>query len=487
MGKVTPMGVLKKKIYSLTPKIFSEDLKKAIAYAEEKYKDSYRYNKEPMINHTLRMAISALEEGLDLNTAIASLFHEIPLDEITRKEVTEGFGEDVLNILDNIAKIKRGTDSDDTDPQIVIKYILNTSKDLRPVYLKIYDTLHDILSFDEVPEEHKKRKLDKALKIYSKLAEYLHLEKLRATLEETAFKYYLPLEYQSITKKMDSLGISPKLQKKYEDIIKECTKGSNAQPKIEGRIKNKYSIYKKLKKYEKEWIDPNIRRLDDLIAFRIIGSDEDFCYLVIEKLMDRGEIKEERYDDYISNPKPNGYRAVQFPIRFPEISDMYIEIQILTEEMYQENTFGKASHIAYKASKSRYAKPTNKYDWVKDIQDQINKSREKTKSTKSFPIKCHIFEDEVFPFTPKGKIIPLNQGDTVLDFAFKLHTDIGNSMESAKVNGKPAKLGEVLETGDEVEIRVDKNKTHQKDATLEYANSPTTKSKIKKNLKAGVK
>ena len=126
MEKITPTGVLKKKIYSLAPKIFSEDLKKAIAYAEEKYKDIYRYNGEPMINHTLKIAISLLEEGLDLNTAFASLFHEIVLDEKTRKEITEGFGEDVLNILNNITKIKRGTDSEDTNPQIVIKYILNT-------------------------------------------------------------------------------------------------------------------------------------------------------------------------------------------------------------------------------------------------------------------------------------------------------------------------------------------------------------------------
>jgi len=487
MEKITPTGVLKSRIQSLVPKVFLGDLEKAISYSEEKYKNSYRYNNEPMINHTLRIAISLLEEGLDLNTAFATLFHEMTLDEKTRKEIAKEFGEDVLNILDGITKIKRGTNSEDTNPEIIIKYILNSSKDLRPVYLKIYDTLHDVLSFDEIPENEKKSKLYKAINIYAKLAEYLNLEKLRAQLEETSFKYYLPLEYQSITNKMDALGISPKLQKKYENTIKECIKESNVKPKIQGRIKNKYSIYNKLKKYEKEWIDPNIRRLDDLIAFRIMASDEDSCYLVIEKLMDRGEINEERYDDYISNPKPNGYKAVQFPIKFPEISDMYIEIQILTEEMYQENLFGKASHIAYKASKSRFAKPTNKYDWVKDIQDEIAKSREETKRTKSFPIKCNIFEDEVFPFTPKGKIIPLNQGDTVLDFAFKLHTDIGNSTESAKVNGKPAKLGEVLETGDEVEIRVDKNKTHQKDATLEYANSSTARSKIKKNLKIGVK
>lgn len=487
MEKQTPTGVLKNRIHSLVPKVFTKDLNKAITYAEKKYKNSYRYNNEPMINHTLKIAISLLEEGLDLNTAFATLFHEMTLDEKTRKEITASFGEDVLNILDDITKIRRGTNSQDTNPQIVIKYILNCLKDLRPVYLKIYDTLHDVLAFDEIPKDEKKSKLYKALNIYATLAEYLHLEKLRAQLEETSFKHYLPLEYQSITDKMDALDISPKLQKKYEKIIKECIKESRVKPEIQSRIKNKYSIYNKLKKYEKEWIDPNIRRLDDLVAFRIIGSDEDSCYMVIEKLMDRGEINEERYDDYISNPKPNGYRAVQFPIRFPEVSDMYIEIQILTEEMYQENLFGKASHIAYKASKSRYAKPSNKYDWVKDIQDEITKSREETKRTKSFPIKCNIFEDEVFPFTPKGKIIPLNKGDTPLDFAFKLHTDIGNRTESAKVNGKPAKLGQELKTGDTVEIKIDKDKRYQKDTTLKYANSPSTKSKIKKNLKIGVK
>jgi len=210
METEAPTGVLKNRIYSLVPKLFYGDLKKAIAYAEERYKNSSRYNNEPMINHTLRIAISLLEEGLDLNTAFATLFHEMTLDEKTRKEIAKEFGEDVLNILDGITKIRRGTNSEDTNPEIIIKYILNSSKDLRPVYLKIYDTLHDILAFDEVPEEHKKRKLNKALNIYSKLAEYLHLEKLRATLEENAFKHYLPLEYQSITKKMDELDISPK-------------------------------------------------------------------------------------------------------------------------------------------------------------------------------------------------------------------------------------------------------------------------------------
>lgn len=487
MKKQTPTGVLKKRIESLVPDVFVEDLRKAISFAEATYKDKHRYKEELMIDHVLKISISLLQEGLDLNTAFASLFHEMHLDEKTKKEISELFSQDVVDILDGITKIKKGTNSTDSNPLIIIKYILNTSKDLRAVYLKTYDTLHDILTFEEIPEEEKKSKLYKALNVYAVLAEYLHLEGLKAELEQMAFKHYLPLEYQSITNKMKALQICPKMLNRYMGIVKECTKESKVKPEIQSRIKNKYSIYNKLKKYEKEWIDPNIRRLDDLIAFRILASDEDSCYLIIEKLMDRGEINEERFDDYISNPKPNGYKAVQFPIKFPEISDMYIEIQILTEQMYQENTFGKASHIAYKASKSRFAKPSNKYDWVKDIQDEIAKSRKATKEQKSYPIKCHIFEDEVFPFTPKGKIIPLDKGDTVLDFAFKLHTDIGNSTESAKINGKPAKLGQEVSTGDIVEIRVDKNKTYQKDATLKYANSLSTINKIKKKLKEEVK
>ncbi|HPQ79449.1 MAG TPA: HD domain-containing protein [Candidatus Dojkabacteria bacterium] len=487
MEKQTSTGVLKSRLYSLAPLNFIKDLKEAVSYAEEKYKGKTRFNGVPMINHVLEIAISLLEKGLDLNTTIATLLHEIELNETIEEEIHKYFSDDVMEILNGIKKIKRGTDSVDTNPEIIIKYVLNVSKDLRPLYLKIYDTLHDIRSFDEIPDEQKKSKLFKALNIYGVLAEYLYLEDLKKELEEKAFSYYLPIEYRSISKKMESLGISEELLEKYKKEILLRIRESRIKARIEQRIKSKYSIYKKLKKYEKEWIDPNISRLDDLIAFRIITSDIDSCYEILEKLMDKGEIIEERFDDYISNPKPNGYKAIQFPICFPQISKMNIELQIVTEDMYKENTFGKASHIAYKASQLRYAKPTNKYDWVKKIQDEIEKSKIENKKSKSFPIRCKIFDDEVFVFTPKGKIIALDKGDTVLDFAFRLHTDIGNKAESAKVNGLPAKLAQKLVTGDTVEIKVNKNKSYQKDTTLEYANSRSTKNKIRKNMKERVK
>lgn len=487
MEKQTPTGVLKNRIHSLISPEFTKDLKEVISFAENIYEGKTRYNGVPMINHVLEIAISLLEQGLDFNTAIATIFHEMEINETLENEIRKKFSDDVIDILNGVSKIKRGTDSLDTNPEIIIKYVLNVSTDLRPVYLKIYDTLHDIRSFDEIPAEQQKSKLYKALNIYGVLAEYLHLEDLKKELEEKAFSYSLPVEYRSITNKMDSLDISPELLKQYKDELLVRVKESGIKAKVDGRIKSKYSIYKKLKKYEKEWIDPNIGRLDDLIAFRIVTKDVNSCYEILEKLMDNGEINEERFDDYISNPKPNGYKAVQFPIKLPKISNLYLEIQIVTEEMYGENSFGKASHIAYKASQSRYAKPTNKYDWVKKIQEEIANSKIKSRQTKSFPIICSIFDDEVFAFTPKGKIIALDKGDTVLDFAFKLHTDIGNQAESAKINGLPAKLAQEVETGDIIEIRTDKNKTHQKDATLEYANSSSAKSKIKKNLKQGVK
>jgi len=487
MEQQTPTGVLKNRIHCLVSPVFTQDLKKVISFAQEVYSEKKRYNGVPMINHVLEIAISLLENGLDFNTAVATIFHEIEMDCTIEKEIRKRFSDDVINILDGVKKIKRGTDSLDTNSEVIIKYVLNVSKDLRPVYLKIYDTLQDIRSYDEIPEEKKKNKLYKALNIYGVLAEYLHLESLKKELEEKAFSHSLPVEYRSITNKMESQGITEEILNKYRGEILQRVKESGIKAKVEGRIKSKYSIYKKLKKYEKEWIDPNITRLDDLIAFRVITQDADSCYEILEKLMDNGVINEERFDDYIANPKPNGYMAVQFPIQFPKISDMFLEIQIVSEEMYQENLFGKASHIAYKASQSRYAKPTNKYDWVKQIQEEIAKSKIENKQVKSFPIKCNIFDDEVFTFTPGGKIIPLDKGNTVLDFAYRLHTDIGNKAESAKVNGQPAKLAQELETGDMIEIRMDKNKTYQKDATLDYANSPSTKSKIRRNLKQGIK
>ena len=472
----------KQKLLRETPSQFTENVASAIEYAQNYHGKEERYGEQLMIEHILNIALLTTEIELDTNSTIASILHEIPLEQKERKEIEKLFSKDVLAILERLQEIKKATQTDETPEEIVIKYILNSSDDLRPVIIKVLDTLCDMRSVENIPEQMKKSALKKALQIYAVLAEYLDLNEIKKEIEENAFKEYLPTEYESISKKMDEANVNEQTLEKYKKLLEEIMKNLKFERKIKGRVKCKYSIYNKLKKYEKEWINPNIKRVDDLIAFRILTNSDEDCFLILEKIMDNGDPNYELFDDYISNPKPNGYKAIQFPVKFKTVSDLNIELQILTKDMYYHNTYGPASHIAYKASKSRYAKPTNQYSWVEDIHKQMQKNKNSRNSEINLPIKCDIFKDEVFAFTPKGKILDLNKGDTVLDFAFKLHTEVGNSAIGALINTKAKKLSTVLKTGDVVEIKTDKNKKHQKVEALRIVNSETSKFRIRNQL-----
>lgn len=264
-----------------------------------------------------------------------------------------------------------------------------------------------------------------------------------------------------------------------EDLLKRIP----GEQVVHGRVKSIYSIYSKQKKYLKEGHPMSISNILDLLGFRIITNTEQECFAVLELIMDNGELLDKYFDDYISNPKPNGYRALQGPVILPAISNNIVEIQIMTQNMYYENTYGKASHIAYKESKSRYAKPTDKYNWVEEIHNEIDKNislREKI----SVPIKVDIFKENVYAFTPKGKIIQLDKGDTVVDFAFLVHSDIGLSMVSAKVNGHPVKHNYEVQTGDIIEIKTQAGKKTVNPEWVKYTNSASIRRRIQKTWKS---
>ena len=476
---------IEKKIKELlkeVPEQFKDIVLTSIEYVQQYHKDEERYGHQPMVEHVLNVGLLANQEDLDTNSVIASILHEIPLEVKKEKEIEQKFSEDVLHILKRLQEIKNATNTNETPNEIIVKYILNSSNDLRPVIIKILDTLCDMRSVENIPEDMKKTSLKKALKVYAVLAEYLDLNEIKKEIEENAFREYMPTEYKSITNKMEEAKVNDKTLEKYEELLDKILNGLHFEKKVKGRVKCKYSIYNKLKKYEKEWINPNIERLSDLIGFRILTNTEEDCFLILEKLMDQGEMDYDKFEDYISNPKPNGYKAIQFPVKFNSVSDLDIEVQIMTNEMYYHNTYGPASHIAYKASKSRYAKPTNEYSWIEDIHKQMKKSKKERRKKASIPIKCDIYKDEVFAFTPKGMILDLNKGDTVLDFAFKLHTEIGHSATGALVNGKAGKLSSELKTGDVVEIKTDKNKRYQKIDALKSVNSDTSKFRIRNQL-----
>lgn len=466
----------KKEILNNTPKKFHSLVNKAISFAQQAHKGEKRKSGEEFIVHPLNTALTIAKIGLDADTIIASLLHSLAQQEKQLSEIKEIFGNGVYNLIKQTKKIHDATTNSRTPDEVITKYILNRSKDIRPIIIKLASALHNVQTIEYLSDEELKDTLKKIFNVYTIIAEYLNFNTIKRELEENAFKVYQPVEYDSITKKMESLNIDENLLNKYNNTLSKQI--SDIPFQIKGRIKGKYSIYNKLKKYEKEWKNPNIESITDIIAFRIITKTNDDCYLVLEKIMDSAELNTMLFDDYISNPKPNGYQAIHTIIKFPQISNLEFEVQILTEDMHYINTYGKASHIAYKASKSRFAQPTDKYLWVEDVHKKIEDHIQRRETEQSIPIECNIFENDVYAFTPKGEIILLSKGDTALDFAFKVHTQIGNSAIGAKINGIAGKLDTILKTDDIVEIKTQKDKKYQNENALSMINSSSSRSKI---------
>jgi guanosine-3',5'-bis(diphosphate) 3'-pyrophosphohydrolase len=476
-----------KNIIEAVPDKYEDIVHEAILYIDNLHKGQKRENGEDWVIHNLKVAQYCADMKTDTDTIISALFHDFSdfdTEEPTKEEifVKEKFGENVFNIIYANRQINKATASEETDYNVITKYILKNSKDIRPLLIKLADVSHNSESLDILSEENKHTVIKKILNIYGPLAEYLNLNVLKKKIEENAFQAYKPEEYQYIEEELEKFGISQTLLKKYLIKLEEYTSSFEYKPQIEGRIKSKYSIYNKLKKYEKEKQKPSIKTLSDLIALRIITKTEDDCYHFLEKLMDHADLIYDEFNDYIMQPKPNGYRAIQGPLKFPEISDLEVEVQIMTHEMYYCNTYGPASHIAYKASRRRFAEVTDKYNWVENLHRAINEHINKRETERSLPITCNIFANETFVFTPHGKIIELEKGCTALDFAYTVHTQIGYSAVGAKVNGRAASLDTVLKTGDIVEIKTQNNKKYPNEDTLKYVKSKRARTKIYQGL-----
>jgi (p)ppGpp synthase/HD superfamily hydrolase len=454
----------KQKILQKSPKAFSKDISKAMKYIE---------NKEPaLVRHLFKTALTVAELGFDATTIIAAILHDAEPD--------DSFDNDILELVKGVRRIEATTKNEDTKDEIITKYILNNAKDLRSVIIKLASVLDKIKHIEGFKPEKQKRYLRQALSIYSDIAEYLDFGDMKKEIDETVFEITQPTEYEAINKKYVEANIDNQLLKKYIALLKRNTEGLDIE--ITGRIKSKYSVYNKLKKYEKEWKSPDIKSIYDLVAFRCITKTADDCFEVLEKIMDSGELNTERFVDYLSSPKVNGYQAIHSVVSFRDISQLEVEIQILTHDMHNINTYGKASHIAYKASKSRYANPTDKYGWVKEVHSAIQRNIQNREKDINTPININLFQEDIFAFTPKGEIIPLSKGDTALDFAYRIHSQIGNSAVGVKINGKAAGLGQTLETGDMVEIKTQKDKAHQNMGALQHVNSQSSKARILKTI-----
>jgi GTP pyrophosphokinase len=476
------MKKLIKQILKESPSKYTDLIEHSIKFADEKLDGEKRLSGEYLVEHSLKTALTLAQLSCDTNTIVAGILHSCFAKDIAiQEEIKKEFGKDIYTLIFKAKQISKVTASTRTESEIITKCILNASTDLRPILIKLASAAQNVETLEYLPEDVRKGKIKKAFEIYGKIAEYLNLGKLKKEIEENAFKRYKLEEFERISKLLESHEINQELLQKYTRHFKKIFKNvPNIQ--IECRIKSKYSIYNKLKKYEKEWINPELGRIEDLIGFRVVTDTEEQCFTVLERVMDSGELDYTSFDDYISNPKPNGYSAMQGTVVFPKISSNKIELQILTQDMHYTNTYGTASHIAYKASQSRFAKPDTSYDWVECIHKQFTRHQRLRNEKQSIPIRCKIFENEKFVMTPKGQIIDLDINDTVLDFAFRVHSEIGHSAVAAKMENKAIPLSYIPKTGDVIQIVTQKGKTKQKEDILKLANSPSTRAKILRRL-----
>ncbi|MCK9368357.1 HD domain-containing protein [Candidatus Dojkabacteria bacterium] len=496
MQRINQEKQLIEEIKECIPDAYQELIDSATIFAKEIHKNDFRDSGENFLIHTLNVALNCCEIGLDTNSVLAAILHQtITLGDKTKeeidgilKDIESMFGEDVKCLVSSVEEINQATKLDkQTDFKVLQKYFIGGVNDLRPTLIKICDILDNIRTIKYVPEEKQKKFSKKIFNIYGPLCEYTNLPKIKREIENVAFEIASPINYNSIKEKLKNENINEDTLNKYKEYLETIIGILGFKTKIFGRIKGEYSIFNKLRKYEDELNLKGLGNVNDIYAFTVLTDSKEKCYEVSHAIQDLSNDLPEFFDDYIQLPKPNGYSGIHITTRIPEISNQPIEIQIMTDEMYEVNTYGPASHIAYKAALKRIAPEAKDIEWIKDVHESIDSTKEKAKLKRSIPINAEIFNNIIFVQTPLGKLIELPKYSTPIDFAYKIHQEIGNSAISAKVNNIAVKLSHTLNTGDIVEIICQKGKTMPDPKWFSFVASNSTRQRIMRTLASKTK
>lgn len=454
----------------------------AYDYAKEAHKGQKRKSGEDYIEHPLATAIILAEMGMDQDTIIAGLLHDVPEDtDYSLVDVEKEFGEEIAKLVGGITKLGmikyRGMER---YAENLRKMFISMAQDIRIVMIKMADRLHNLKTLGALPKEKQKRIAQESLEIYASIAHRLGMGQLKGELEDLAFKYVHPEKYEWIVKE-----IMPKAQLKLEyiqKIIKIVEKELKSQKieiiDIHGRKKKLYSLYKKLRKPH---YAGDASKIYDLVALRIIVPTVADCYNVLGIIHRLWKPLSGRIKDHIAQPKPNGYKSLHSTV-FCEDGKI-IEFQIRTVEMHQEAEYGIAAHWQYKEGKDvknindkGYTLP-KKIEWIQDLVKWQKGIADNKQYLKSLTI--DFFETRIFVFTPDGDVIDLPEGATPVDFAYHVHTWIGDHCTGSKVNNRIASLDSEIKNGDVIEIITDKNRKGPSRDWLKFVKTGAAKSKIK--------
>ena len=444
------------------------DIKRAFDYAAKLHEGQYRISEEPYIIHPVEVAKILIDLMVDKNTIIAALLHDVIEDTDTKpEEIKELFGDDVLNLVQGVTKLGKlqFKSKEERQAENFRRMFIAMANDVRVIFLKLADRLHNLRTLNYMAAAKQQRIAQETLDIFAPLANRLGIGKIKAELEDLSLRYLNPEKYFEIAqlvalKKAERDATIQVLIEKIDKLLKQ----NHIEAKISGRSKHHYySIYSKMKRQNIAFHD-----LYDISAVRVIVNTVNECYEVLGIIHSQFKPIPGRFKDYIAMPKGNLYRSLHTSVLGPKSKP--IEVQIRTHEMHQVAEYGVAAHWKYKEVGSKaVTKEDMCFSWMRKLAEMDKETRNAAEYVES--VKLDLFSDQVFAFTPMGDVIDLPVNATPVDFAFRIHTDVGFKITGALINGRIAQLDTKLKNGDIVEIMTSKNGTPK----LDWLNFVVTK------------
>lgn len=474
--------------------IYSEDeylsIEYALNFATEAHKDQKRASGEPYIIHPIAVADILMDYGLDSDTIIAALLHDVIEDTTyTENDIKSKFGNGIYEMVMGVTKLTRinvsndntATDIELAQAETIRKLFMAMAKDIRVLLVKLADRLHNMRTLEYQTQEKRLRKSRETLDIYAPLAGRLGISGIKCELEDLSMKYLYPDDYKFLCEKLDSQRINRMhLVERVAETLSAQLNELGIKYEIKGRPKHFYSIFKKMRNQGKTF-----EEIYDLVAVRVIVDTISDCYTVLGLIHSMWKPVPGRFKDYIASPKPNMYQSLHTTI----VTDFgqIFEVQIRTVEMNRIAEYGIAAHWKYKEgiSSRSMSELDKKLGWIKEVIDVQGDLKDSLEFLDT--LKMNVSTNEIFIFTPKGTVIDLPVGSTAIDFAYRIHSEVGNRCIGIKVNNKIKPVNTVLENGDVVEVITSNAAKGPSRDWLNFVKTPTAKAKIRSYFKKAMK
>ncbi len=457
-----------------------EKIKNAFLYAKELHAGQFRLSGEPYVCHPVAVAEIVAQLGLDTDSICAALLHDTVedcSDKTNLDIITKMFGNEVAMLVDGLTKIIQVQLADKEEAHIenIRKMLLAMNRDIRVIFIKLCDRLHNMRTLAAKKEERQRAIALETMYIYAPLAHRLGIQRIKQELENLSLLYLDPIGYEEVHTSIDNkYGQSRNFLEDAKKYIEEKLAENHINFRLEGRIKSVYSLYRKMYTFNKAFDE-----IYDFYAVRIIVDTELECYTALGLVHEMFKSIPGRFKDYISTPKPNLYRSLHTTVIGR--SGIPFEVQIRTKQMHEEAEFGIAAHWKYKSGEKSGQSIDEKLRWIAQLLESDENTRDPDEFIHSF--KTDIFHDETFVFTPKGDVISLPQGSTTIDFAYAIHSAVGNKMTGAKINGVIVPIDRAPQNGDIIEIITQGNSKGPSRDWLKIVKTGQARSKIRQWFK----